>query len=264
MPPLRPPAVGDSDPVARKIPILHHVLWLRPSTLLLALVLAANAVLALLHLRTDEGPPADSRPIAEPQDVERARTVEPAGPIEAPAAAEAPVTVHTPPVQPVEVPPIERRSIPAPRPAVVCRAWGPFPEQADAAELVERLALPEDSYRIVESEVAVHADYLVTIRGAEPRRAAAQLIEQLASQEIETHLLDRPGVVLAAGVFRSAARAEAQQRRLLELGYDATVEPLERTERAFHLLARVAADRPVGGAPGASPSSDCSEIAPSR
>lgn len=228
--------------------------------MLLALVVAANLALPLLYVGSGDEP-ADTRAAQTPPAAEERHA----------PAAEPPPTM---PVQPVEVPLIARRSLPPeptgagrsapppPEPELVCRAFGPFSDRAAAEALAERLAaqlaLPDAALRIVETETRTAAEYLVTVQGADSRRAAAGLMEALAQQNVETHLLDRPGAVLAAGVFSSEARAEAQRRRLAELGYEAAVETFTRSARGYHLLARIAADRQID-APAAGA---CGDIAP--
>ena len=95
----------------------------------------------------------------------------------------------------------------------------------------ERLA---EDFEVFESEVETSPDYLVTVRARGSRDAAERVLEALNGRGIDSYLLDRAdaGSVLAAGVFSAPERADAQRRRLAELGYDAVIEPLQRSHRS--------------------------------
>lgn len=214
---------------------------IRPSTVLLLSVLAANAVLLVVKLWPDVSQ----------------RGSEATAPL--PAAPEETVTSHR--VAPVTAPPIVKR-VTMRSAAPVCRAWGPFASPAEAESVATRLALDVDSFEIFESEVAAQTDYLVTVRAAGNRAAAERAVRELRSQNIDSYVLQRGDAtnVLAVGVFSQPDRADAQYRRLTALGYTATVEPLDRNHTAYHLMARI----PPGKEPKIAASGSCTDIAPVR
>jgi len=144
------------------------------------------------------------------------------------------------------------------KPTPVCRAWGPFTTLDEAESLARRLDLPGKDFEVYESEVAADPDYLVTVRAPGSRDAAERILEELNGRGIDSYLLERAGTasVLAAGVFSAAPRADAQQRRLAELGYEAGVEPLQRAHQTYHLLARL----PAAAAPEVAPLGACSHF----
>lgn len=224
--------------------------WSRPSTFVLAAVLAANLALPVAHFWPADGGSATPAAVAAPA---RSRAA---------TAARAPVatgrqTAGRQAVEPVDPPIVAKRVVHKPAPPV-CRAWGPFTELTQAESVAAALELDPMDFEVFESQVRARPDYLVTVQASGSRRSAARIVEELRTQDVESYLLDRPGNVLAAGVFSNQARAEMLRRRLDELGYGAAIEPLDRSHRVYHLMARLPADRePAIPAAGA-----CGDIAP--
>lgn len=236
----------------------------RPSSLLLVAVIAVNLLLPVAHFW-----PGDAQAAAligeAPADQSAASGGDetasggPAASAKPPAAEpEAPPAAVTLPVELVQVPAYARRVVPAVPPAApVCRAWGPFSAAEEARAMAARLALDGD-FRVFESQEADSPDYLVTLLVPGGRAAVGETVQRLETHDVDSYLLDREGAVLAAGVFSARARAESRSRQLAELGFEATVEPLSRTRRSYHLLARVPRQHqteipPVGA---------CGDIAP--
>jgi hypothetical protein len=215
----------------------------RPATVLLAAVLAANLLLPTVHFWPGETAAAAPDPGVQSAGANR-------GPPPRAGQRLAPI--------PLAVLPAKRVTMREPTPA--CLAWGPFTEVAEAESLASRLNLDSRRFEIFESQVSVRADYLVTVQAPGPRDAGKRVIEALRAHNVDSYVLEGGSASqrLAAGVFRNPRRAESQQQRLAELGYDAAVEPLDRSHRIFHLMARmppeVAPEIPAVGA--------CSDIAP--
>lgn len=213
---------------------------MRPSTVVLLSVLAANAVLLA----------AQFWPEAGSQQGNEAASPAPTVPESVGAAHE---------VEPIIAPPVVKR-VAMRSAAPVCRAWGPFASIEEAETVATRLAIDVDSFEIFETDVAAEADYLVTVRAVGDRAAAERAMRELRSQNIDSYVLQRGDAanVLAVGVFSQRHRADAQQRRLTALGYPATVEPLDRNHTAYHLMARI----PPGVAPKIASAGSCNDIAP--
>lgn len=224
----------------------------RPSSLLLVAVIAVNLLLPVAHFwpgdaqaaaligeapadRTATSRSATSGGDETASDGSGAAAPPPVAGSEAPSAAGTAVIL---PVELVQVPAYARRVPAVPPAAPVCRAWGPFAEAQEARAMAARLALDGD-FRVFESEEADSPDYLVTLLVPGGRAAVGETVQRLETHEVDSYLLDREGAVLAAGVFSARARAESRSRQLAELGFEATVEPLSRTRRSYHLLARV-------------------------
>lgn len=205
----------------------------RPSTWLLLVVLVANVAAPALHFRPDSAAPVD---VAEP------RLAKPG-----------------PPVDPLAVPVAAKRVALRQR-TPVCRAWGPFTDLADAEALAGRLALQAKDFEVFESRVEARPDHLVTVQVSGDREAVGRALKELEDQGVDSYVLERDdlGSVLAAGVFSTVERARAQQQRLDGLGYPADVQPLDRSHRVYHLLARIPADRKLETAPAGA----CGDIAP--
>lgn len=212
--------------------------WNRPSSLLLLAVLAANLLLPLAHFWPAGASERPASPVR--------RSLE----VVSPAAV-----VRIEPIYPV-VP----RRVAHRRPAPVCRAWGPFTDMAQAEALAARLQLASGSFEVLPSAVRERAEYLVTVLAPGSWQAANRMIGELAARQIDSQLLGpRADVnVLAAGVFSGERRAETQRRRLEDLGYQASVQPLRGSRPSYHLLARI----PVEVEPEIPPSGACSDIAP--
>lgn len=229
--------------------------WTRPSSILLAAVVAANVALPVVHYAAGEGSTTGRGGASEPAVV-------------APPARSLPAPVESAPqvaasVRPVEVPFVAKRVThrQAPR---VCRAWGPFTEVARAESVAAELELDPVDFEVFESEVRTRPDYLVTVQVPGSRRAGNRVMNELRNQDVDSYRLDRPGNVLAAGVFGNRERAETQRRKIAELGYDVVVEPLDRSHRVYHLMARLPADLPAESVPEVPPAGTCSDIAPMR
>jgi hypothetical protein len=144
--------------------------------------------------------------------------------------------------------------------ARICRAWGPFDAAAEAEALARELGIAAGDYLLFEEATEQRHDHLVRVRSPGSRETAQRVRQELLEHGIDSYLLQPGdfGQALAAGVFASTSRAEAHQRRLLDLGYDAVVESLEQRRFRYHLLARVSAHLVAENTPGRA----CGEIAP--
>jgi hypothetical protein len=221
--------------------------WNRPSTLLLATIVAVNLTLPIVHFwpgetRAENTVPGKSGAAAadpEERSPVPAVRVEPSGP--------------TVPGTRVAM----RKTTP------VCLAWGPFTGLAEAESLAARLQLRNDHFEVFESQTSAGTDYLVTVHVPGARNAAERVLEELQSRNIDNQVLRRGrlGSVLAVGVFSDQGRADAQRQRMTELGHEAAVQALDRSRLLYHLMARLPADLepeiPIAGVRGV-----CSDIAP--
>jgi hypothetical protein len=148
-----------------------------------------------------------------------------------------------------------QRSVGSP---LLCRAWGPFSDTGDLERVVEELGLQASDFEIIESEIPANTEYLVYVRPAGDREAAKRAVAELRSQDIDSFIMGgRFNNSLSVGLFSKESGALQQQQRVVALGYSANIEPLQRSERAYHLLARVAPERSVA----AEQNRACAEIA---
>ena len=200
--------------------------WNRPSTLLLAAVLAANVVMPLVHFWPREAG-ADEAVRTAPQASSRSPARAPSGQAVEPIVAALPA-----------------KRVALQKAAPVCRAWGPFTASEEAESAAARLQLETTDFEVLEADVPARPDYLVKVRAPGSREAAGRAISELRSLDVDSYILerDRQGSVLAAGVFSNPARAESLRRKLTGLGYDATVAQLDRSHRVYHLMARLPPD----------------------
>ncbi|MDZ7669631.1 MAG: hypothetical protein U5Q16_09520 [Gammaproteobacteria bacterium] len=217
--------------------------WMRPSTLFLTVVLAANLMLPAAHFWPSAGASGESAGESRPT-------------VESPRLK---LAADARRVTPVTAPPVAKR-VAVRQPVPVCLAWGPFADAREAETVARQLALSPASFEIFEAQVSASADFLVTLRVGGSRDAVDRAIRELRSQDVDSYLLRRgeAGNVLAAGVFSRPAGAETRRRHLADLGYDAGVEPLERAHRAYHLMARIPPDQD----PQIAPAGHCNDIAP--
>lgn len=244
--------------------------WIRPSTILLLLVVLANVALPVSRLWGGAEEPAPSK-------TDRASRTEPApqaAPVPRRPPAPAPrltlspdpsrhAGAADPPAAPPEQPAARVSGAAEVRPAAsVCRAWGPFEAMEAAEAAASQLQLAPGSFEVVGSEVGTTAGHLVYVATGGSRRIARRIAGELESHGIESYVMGgtRLANAVSAGVFSDPERARAQQQRVIDLGYDARVEALERSRRVYHLTARVPADFeaqiPSAGA--------CDDIAPMR
>ena len=122
-----------------------------------------------------------------------------------------------------------------------CRVWGPVanPEDFAALEksLIEEGGLPE----VREIDVALPPDYLVVVNGIASMAEARQVAGALGALKIDNYVVNREesGPAVAVGVFSRQTLAERQQAKVSQLGYDVSVEPMQRSQTAYNLVAHV-------------------------
>lgn len=145
--------------------------------------------------------------------------------------------------------------------ALVCRAWGPFNDAAEAERLVADLNLGATAYRVVDEETGAATEYLVYIDHGGDREAALGVLEELRSREVEGYIMrGRFNDGVSVGVFSQQDRAARQQERVAAMGYAARLEVLQRTRRVYYLAAQV----PPSSIDRGGPNKPCSDIAPTR
>lgn len=249
--------------------MLLSSIWNKPTILALLIIWAANAALGIANFAAPPpgGVQAPAWRQSEPAGLESVRApVAPASAASATAARADAVRSRSGATAATEsaadsaaaADPLE--PVAPGTPVLACRAWGPFDDAAEASSVARALGLAPADYELVASEVVEQRNYLVRVRPVGGRVDAGQVVAELTSLSIDAHLI-APGAseyTVAVGVFSNLGRAETQQRRLIDLGYDAAVEPLERTRQILYLLADVAmgsnAKIPDAGA--------CADIAP--
>ena len=211
------PKLIDSDVTTMPLSALYS----QPTHLLLSLLVIAN--LAFLGLQfSGPGPRSAESPVAE----------------SAPAEELSPSLQL---VSELSSQLVSQRSAGSP---LLCRAWGPYSDAGDLERVVEELGLQASDFEIIESEIPASTEYLVYIRPAGNRAAAKRVVEELRSQDIDSFIMGgRFSNSLSVGLFSKESGALEQQQRVVSLGYSANIEPLQRSERAYHLLARVAPER---------------------
>ncbi len=215
--------------------------WIRPSTILLVLVLLANVALPVSRLWGGAEEPAEPATEAVPRrppDPVPRLTLSPQraggdGSIDRPAALR-------------DEPSGVVRGAAEVRPSVAsdCRAWGPFDAVEPAEAAAARLQLVPGSFEVVGSDVRAAPEHLVYVPTEGSRGVARRIAGALERHGIDSYIMGgtRLANAVAVGVFSDPERARAQQRRVADLGYDALVEALERSQRVYHLTARVPAD----------------------
>lgn len=229
----------------------------QPSTVVLAVILTANLILPVNHFLGADPAQESDQPSTE-QEVASRVVPDGVSPATAAAGNSAPEPARTR-IRPT-APPTAATRVSLRKAAPVCRAWGPFNEMADAETTALQLALAPGTFEVYQSQVHSEPEYLVYVRAAESLEAAQQTLENLQHQGVDSYIMERgrTGNRLAVGVFSNLQRAETQLRRVSDLGHEGGIEPLERSRRIFHLMARMAPDRN----PDVAPLGSCDDIAP--
>ena len=132
--------------------------------------------------------------------------------------------------------------LPAPD-ELVCRAWGPFNDITQLEPLQASVATVGSAIEVRTSEIAGEPDYLVFIdTGGNPDTARRTLAE-LQNQSVDAYVIAGGPFLnaVSVGVFSRQNRARSQHERVENLGYDASIETLNRSQSVYHLIARVPA-----------------------
>ena len=141
----------------------------------------------------------------------------------------------------------------------ICLSVGPFDSLEDVDELKTRIQAAGGFARIMSEEVVGDPDYLVYVPPTGSRETARRMMRELQGQAIDGHIIAGGELnnALSVGVFTRVELAEAQQRRVEDLGYEVSLRPLERRRTVYRLLAEQAF---IGDLAGANPV-DCNDVA---
>lgn len=146
--------------------------------------------------------------------------------------------------------------------ALACRVWGPIGTEDVIEVLRQKIELAGDVIEVQAAEMSSDPDYLVYVYTDQNLDNARRLLKELESQSVDAYVISGGALMnsVSAGVFSRRSRAESHQQRLIEMGYDPIVEPLERSQTVYHLYARV----PQGFETEGHASKDCAAIASLR
>jgi len=124
-----------------------------------------------------------------------------------------------------------------PRGLAACLTWGPYTEREPLNNALAELEPFLRNHEIRRAEVSDEPDYLVFIGARGSRNRARQILEELKSQNIDSAIirLDDDNAI-SVGVFSQSRRAERQQRRVSDLGYEVEIRELTRTHEVFQLI----------------------------
>ena len=122
-----------------------------------------------------------------------------------------------------------------------CRVWGPAPAAEEFAELMAALTESGGLPEIQEIDIQLPPDYLVFVQGLPSLSHARQTAAALRDMNIENFVIDQddtgPGV--SVGVFSRRPLAERQQEKVSGMGYDVAIKPMEKSQKAYNLVAHV-------------------------
>ena len=123
---------------------------------------------------------------------------------------------------------------------LACVVAGAFETRQLAVEASRRLAEHAARTRVLVESVAGEPDYLVFVAPPEDRVAAKALVSDLEAQGVSSYLLPsgpRAGGI-SVGLFRSQARALAQQTRVASLGHDVRLATIDRKRQVYRVRAQ--------------------------
>lgn len=129
---------------------------------------------------------------------------------------------------------------PQPQPDLLaCVLAGPFEQRQLAVEASRRLAEQAAAASVLAESVAGEPDYLVFVVPAADA-AAQDVASELQAQDVSSFVIPsgaRTGSV-SVGVFRSQARAQAQQTRVASLGHDVQLATIDRKRSVYRVRAQ--------------------------
>ena len=125
-------------------------------------------------------------------------------------------------------------------PALACIVLGPFTNEDDAQAAMARVEQTGARPLLQTETIAAQPDYLVYVEPAVARDIALRTGQALKSQSIDAYVIPsgarKHGV--SVGVFRDRNRAQAQQKRVSELGYAVKMQTLDRAATLYQIVAR--------------------------
>lgn len=128
-----------------------------------------------------------------------------------------------------------------------CRVWGPEASAEAFAERVSRLRAEGGFPEVKATDIHASTDYLVVVGELGNRDNAKRVSQELNSLDIDNFLITQESGTLAisVGVFSRQILAQRQLQRMLDLGYSAQIDPLNRSQTVYNLTAHVATDNPL-------------------
>ena len=126
---------------------------------------------------------------------------------------------------------------------LVCRAWGPFNDITQLEPLQAAVASVGSAIEVRTSEIAGDPDYLVFIETGGNPDTARRTLQELENQSVDAYVIAGGPFLnaVSVGVFSRQNRARSQHERVENLGYNASIEALTRSQSVHHLIARVPA-----------------------
>ena len=125
-----------------------------------------------------------------------------------------------------------------------CRVWGPVSSPDEFDDLSRNLEAVGGFPEIKEIEVVLAADYLVFVGPVPNMSQARQIAGDLRELQIDNYVINRentgPGV--SVGVFSRESLAQRQLEKVAQLGYEVSLEPMQRSQKAYNLHAHVERD----------------------
>ena len=127
---------------------------------------------------------------------------------------------------------------------LVCYAWGPFEDLADATRVKAQLPDEATDQRVISTEIPDDPDYLVFVDCGGSREQARRKMRELKELAIDSYVIARGDYVntLSVGVFSRKNLAVAQRDRVEDLGYEVQLAEIPRSSKVHHLVARVDPD----------------------
>lgn len=127
---------------------------------------------------------------------------------------------------------------------MICKSWGPFTDADELRAVETQVAALGGSTVIHHTTVSGDPDYLVYVGDRGRAENVRRLLDELQSQSVDAYLIMRGEYnnTVSVGVFSRPDRAESQRRRVGELGYDTSVEEIDRSYDEYRLEALVPED----------------------
>ena len=130
-----------------------------------------------------------------------------------------------------ELPPIEKQ--------LICKIWGPEPEQDGLLELQRQLKLAGVEGEIVRRSEKLESRYQVLLGNFRDFGAARRAKTVLIEHDIDTYIFSDEQIMVSAGVFSRRERALSMQNQVLDLGFSAETRELARQRPSYHLRAMI-------------------------
>ena len=118
-----------------------------------------------------------------------------------------------------------------------CRVWGPRNSAGDFYDLAQALKEVGGFPEVVAVEVEAAPTFMVYVDG---QSKARQIMQELKAIKVDNYRIQREeGDIISVGVFSRRPLAQRQLSRVRDLGYQADIEVMERSQTVFNLQAYV-------------------------